>query len=66
MVEVLKTYTGAELAGVRYEPIFLVADHSGAFQILIDSFVSTENQQGLSIWHLRMERMTIGFVGQPE
>ena len=22
--EVLKTYTGAELAGVRYEPIFLI------------------------------------------
>ncbi len=46
--EVLKTYTGAELAGVRYESIFSdFSDHPGAFQILTDPFVSTEDGTGI-------------------
>ena len=46
--EVLKTFEGAALAGVKYAPIFDdFADHAGAFQVLVDAFVSTEDGTGI-------------------
>ncbi len=49
--EVLKTCTGAELAGAEYEPIFPdFADRPNAFKVLADAFVSPE--EGTGIVHL--------------
>jgi len=46
--EVLKKYKGAELEGVHYEPVFdFFADQPGAFRILTDPFVSTEEGTGI-------------------
>jgi isoleucyl-tRNA synthetase len=46
--EVLRTWQGAELAGVKYRPIFDdFADHTAAFQVLVDAFVSTEDGTGI-------------------
>jgi isoleucyl-tRNA synthetase len=46
--EVLKTCKGSELAGITYEPLFpYFADQPGAFRLLLDSFVSTEDGTGI-------------------
>lgn len=46
--EVVATYTGAELIGKRYQPIFpYFADREGAFRVIADSFVSTEEGTGI-------------------
>ncbi|NNJ70370.1 MAG: isoleucine--tRNA ligase, partial [Kiritimatiellales bacterium] len=46
--EILKTYKGAELRGLKYEPIFdFFADNPSSFQILNDDFVSTEDGTGI-------------------
>lgn len=46
--EVLRTWQGTELAGVKYRPIFDdFADHTAAFQVLVDAFVSTEDGTGI-------------------
>lgn len=46
--EILKTYKGAELKGLEYEPIFgFFADNPNSFQILNDDFVSTGDGTGI-------------------
>ncbi len=46
--EILKTYKGAELKGIKYEPIFdFFADNPNSFRILNDGFVSTEDGTGI-------------------
>jgi isoleucyl-tRNA synthetase len=46
--EVLKSYKGAELGGLSYEPIFnFFADNPNSFQVLLDPFVSTEDGTGI-------------------
>ncbi len=46
--EILKSYKGAELKGLKYEPIFdFFADNPNSFQILNDDFVSTEDGTGI-------------------
>ncbi|HEY5653977.1 MAG TPA: isoleucine--tRNA ligase, partial [Pontiella sp.] len=46
--ELLKTYKGSELKGLKYEPIFdFFADNPNSFQILNDEFVSTEDGTGI-------------------
>lgn len=49
-VVVLETRSGAELAGKRYRPVFdCFAGHAadGAFRVLADDFVSTDNGTGI-------------------
>ncbi|KDM92029.1 isoleucine--tRNA ligase [Photobacterium galatheae] len=49
-VVVLETRTGAALAGMRYQPLFdCFAEHAadGAFRVLVDDFVSTDNGTGI-------------------
>ncbi len=46
--EILKTYKGSELKGIKYEPIFdFFVDNENSFQILNDDFVSTEDGTGI-------------------
>jgi len=46
--EVLKSYKGSELKGIKYEPIFdFFSDNPNSFQILNDDFVSTEDGTGI-------------------
>ena len=46
--EVVATYTGEQLAGHAYTPIFQdFASQAGAFKILSDAFVSTEDGTGI-------------------
>jgi isoleucyl-tRNA synthetase len=46
--EILKTFSAEELAGVEYEPLFdYFADHSNAFKILVDAYVTTEDGTGI-------------------
>ncbi|MBN2702790.1 MAG: isoleucine--tRNA ligase [Pontiellaceae bacterium] len=46
--EILKSYKGSELKGLKYEPIFdFFADNPNSFQILNDGFVSTEDGTGI-------------------
>ncbi|WP_372845259.1 isoleucine--tRNA ligase [Pontiella sp.] len=46
--EVLKTYKGADLRGLKHEPIFdFFADNEHSFQVLNDDFVSTEDGTGI-------------------
>ncbi len=46
--EILKSFKGAELKGLKYEPIFdFFADNPNSFQILNDDFVSTEDGTGM-------------------
>jgi isoleucyl-tRNA synthetase len=46
--EILKTYKGKELEGIKYEPIFeFFEGNPNAFQILNDDFVSTEDGTGI-------------------
>jgi isoleucyl-tRNA synthetase len=46
--EVLKSYKGRELEGLKYEPIFdFFADNPDSFRILVDEFVSTEDGTGI-------------------
>ncbi|MDF7825076.1 isoleucine--tRNA ligase [Pontiellaceae bacterium B12227] len=46
--EILKSYKGSELKGLKYEPIFdFFADNENSFQILNDDFVSTEDGTGI-------------------
>ncbi len=46
--EILRTYKGAELKGIKYEPIFdFFEDNPNSFQILNDDFVSTEDGTGI-------------------
>jgi isoleucyl-tRNA synthetase len=47
-VERTATFRGADLAGWCYEPLFpYYADRPGAFRVLVDPFVSTEDGTGL-------------------
>jgi isoleucyl-tRNA synthetase len=46
--EVLKSYKGSEIKGLKYEPIFdFFADNENSFLILNDDFVSTEDGTGI-------------------
>ena len=46
--EILKTFKGADLKGVEYEPMFdFFADNENSFRILNDEFVSTEDGTGI-------------------
>ena len=46
--EILKTYKGSEIKGLKYEPIFdFFEDNPNSFQILNDDFVSTEDGTGI-------------------
>ncbi|MCF7849668.1 MAG: isoleucine--tRNA ligase [Kiritimatiellales bacterium] len=46
--EILKSYKGSDLKGLKYEPIFdFFADNPNSFQILNDDFVSTEDGTGI-------------------
>ena len=46
--EILKSYKGKELEGLRYEPIFdFFADNENSFRVLVDGFVSTEDGTGI-------------------
>ncbi|MDZ4198418.1 MAG: class I tRNA ligase family protein, partial [Kiritimatiellia bacterium] len=47
-VERIGTFRGSELAGWRYQPMFLYyADRPGAFRVLVDGFVSTQDGTGI-------------------
>ncbi|MFA5689269.1 MAG: isoleucine--tRNA ligase [Kiritimatiellales bacterium] len=49
--ELLRKFTGAELAGLEYEPLFdYFKDNPNSFRLLLDDFVSTE--EGTGIVHL--------------
>ena len=46
--EILKSYKGSDLKGLKYEPMFdFFADNANSFQILNDDFVSTEDGTGI-------------------
>ena len=46
--EVLKTFKGAELEGITYEPIFdYFKDHANSFKILLADYVTTEDGTGV-------------------
>ncbi|MDZ8119805.1 isoleucine--tRNA ligase [Pontiella agarivorans] len=46
--EILKTFKGSELKGLKYEPIFdFFSDNPNSFQVLNDDFVSTEDGTGI-------------------
>lgn len=46
--EILKTFKGSDLKGLKYEPIFdFFEDNPNSFQILNDDFVSTEDGTGI-------------------
>ncbi len=46
--DILKTFQGEELKGLKYEPIFdFFEDNPNSFQVLIDDFVSTEDGTGI-------------------
>ena len=46
--EVLRSFTGAELEGLGYEPLFpYFATHANSFVVLSDAFVSTEDGTGI-------------------
>ncbi len=46
--EILKSYQGSDLKGIKYEPVFdFFEDNPNSFQILNDEFVSTENGTGI-------------------
>jgi isoleucyl-tRNA synthetase len=46
--EILKSFKGSELKGLKYEPIFdFFADNENSFQVLNDDFVSTEDGTGI-------------------
>ncbi len=46
--ERLATIPGSALAGTSYEPLFpYFADHAGAFTVLVDDFVSTDDGTGI-------------------
>ena len=46
--EILKSYKGSELKGLKYEPMFdFFAENENSFQILNDDFVSTEDGTGI-------------------
>ncbi len=46
--ERVATFSGAELVGLRYEPLFgYFADHANSFVVLSDAFVSTEDGTGI-------------------
>jgi isoleucyl-tRNA synthetase len=47
-VEVLERVKGAALAGRNYEPLFpYFADHKNAFQVLVDTYVTTSDGTGI-------------------
>ncbi len=46
--EILQTFTGEDLKGKRYEPLFdYFKDHENAFQVLLGDFVSLEEGTGI-------------------
>lgn len=46
--EVVATFSGAQLEGLTYEPIFdFFADHENAFQVLVADYVTTEDGTGV-------------------
>ncbi len=46
--EVVETYTGAQLEGLTYRPIFdFFADQPNAFQVLVADYVTTEDGTGI-------------------
>ncbi len=46
--EILKAYKGAELKGLKYEPIFdFFKDNPNSFQLLVDEYVTTEDGTGI-------------------
>lgn len=46
--QVLETFSGKDLVGKRYEPLFpYFADQEGAFRVISDGFVSTEEGTGI-------------------
>lgn len=46
--EILKSYKGSDLKGLKYEPLFdFFEDNPNSFQILNDDFVSTEDGTGI-------------------
>jgi isoleucyl-tRNA synthetase len=58
-VEIIEEMKGAALAGKHYEPLFpyFAKDRQDkAFQVLADSFVSTDEGTGLSTWPPHLER----------
>jgi isoleucyl-tRNA synthetase len=47
-VEIVDQFKGEALKGLRYQPLFpFFADQAGAFQVLLDDFVSTEDGTGI-------------------